>query len=284
MNRKSVIGIGEFLFDVLPGGKKAGGAPVNFAYHAMKHGVDACAISALGDDELGRELSHIAKEYGIKVIAPTVPWPTSTVRVTVDEAGIPTFTICEDVAWDHIPLTSEMLSLASGADAVCFGSLSQRCRDSRKTIHEFLNAVKPGALKVYDINLRQHYYSKELVEDGLMIADVLKLNDDEFVTVCELFNLPKSDEAEACGTLVREYSLKNLILTAGSERSTVYSCDGSVSTIATPKVEVVDTVGAGDSFTGAFIASVLNGKTIAEAHHSAVEAAAEVCTKAGAWV
>lgn len=284
MSNKLVIGIGEFLFDVLPGGKKAGGAPVNFAFHASKHGVRACAISALGDDELGKELAAIAKDNGIEVIAPVVPWPTSTVQVSVDSAGVPTFTICEDVAWDHIPLTPEMMSLASEADAVCFGSLSQRSEDSRRTIRRFLEATRPETLRIYDINLRQHYYSKKLVEESLQIADVLKLNDDEFVAICGLLGLHEADEALACRKLISDYSLKYLILTAGGERSSVYCSDGSVSTLKTPEVDVVDTVGAGDSFTGAFAASVLNGKSMGEAHRTAVQAAALVCTKAGAWV
>ena len=284
MSNKIVLGIGEFLFDVLPGGKKAGGAPVNFAFHASKHGVRSYAISAIGDDVLGEELLDAASSNGIKVIAPKTEYPTSTVQVEVDGNGVPNFTICEGVAWDHIPLTAEMADLASRADAICYGTLSQRCPDSRRTIAQLIAMAKPGALKVYDINLRQKYYSKELISENLKLADVLKLNDDEFVIVCGMFNLDISKIEDSCRWLMKEFDLKTLILTAGAVDSSIFSSDGTTSILPTPKVNVIDSVGAGDSFTGAYIASVLNGSGIRQAHEIAVQAAAEVCMKAGAWV
>ena len=284
MKKKKIIGIGEFLFDLLPSGKKAGGAPVNLVYHASKHGADACAISAVGNDNLGRELIREAEVNGIEIIAPVVAYPTGTVDVKLDTAGSPTFIITENVAWDHIPFTAEMETVVRKADAVCFGTLSQRCTDSRETIRRIISSSRSDALKVFDINLRQNFYSLSLIKESLAIADILKINDDELKELCRVFGMESCAEDAVCRKLMSDYNIRLLILTAGSRFSSVYMSDGTVSTIMTPKVEVADTVGAGDSFTGTFLAAFLDGNSVPEAHKCAVAAAAEVCSKPGAWV
>ena len=181
-----VIGIGEFLWDVLPTGRKAGGAPVNFAYHASQNGVEGWAVSAVGNDDAGRDLLAITDSYGIRTLVATVNKPTGTVDVALCD-GQPSYTIHEHVAWDYIPLTEEMLSLAHRAGAICFGTLAQRCEVSHRTTCAMVEAVPAEAYRIYDINLRQHFYSKELIDRSLRMANVLKINDDELVRRCSRF-------------------------------------------------------------------------------------------------
>ena len=283
MDKKPIIiGIGELLWDVLPTGKKAGGAPVNFAYHASRFGAEAYAISAIGNDPLGDEILTEIDRIRIPYIVERVDYPTGTVIVELRD-GIPNYTIIEGVAWDHIPLTDEMKLLASRADAVCFGTLAQRSEESRITIQPLLSHVPEAALRVYDINLRQHYYSRELIVASLRHCNVFKINDEELDLLRSLFNLESDTLHDFCRRFVAMYNLRYLILTAGADYSAVFTPEGE-SFIDTPRVEVVDTVGAGDSFTGTFIASVLDGRPLAEAHRLAVDHAAYVCTQAGAWV
>ena len=283
MNKKPlIIGIGELLWDVLPTGKKAGGAPVNFAYHAARFGGEAYAISAVGNDPLGDEILKEIDRIHIPYFVERVDYPTGTVIVELRD-GIPDYTIIEGVAWDHIPLTEEMKQLAERADAVCFGTLAQRSEESRITIQRLLSHVPEEALRVYDINLRQHYYTRELIVASLRHCNVFKINDEELELLRGLFDLESDTMHDFCRRFVKLYNLRYLILTAGANYSAVFTPDEE-SFIDTPRVEVVDTVGAGDSFTGAFIASILDGATLRNAHRRAVEHAAYVCTQAGAWV
>lgn len=275
-----VVGIGELLWDVLPTGKRAGGAPINFVYHATQLGAEGYAISAVGNDVFGTEIIQELDKNGIAYLLGSVEYPTGSVMVELKE-GIPTYTIIEGVAWDHIPLTQEAIHLVKRADAICFGTLAQRSLESRTTIHTLLSYARESALRFFDINIRQSYYSKALIESLLGCANVFKINDDELVLLREMFTLEGDDDA-VCRYFVEKYELKYMILTAGSQYSTIYT-PHEKSTILTPKVEVADTVGAGDSFSGAFVYSILTGKTLREAHQIAVEIAAFVCTQEGAW-
>lgn len=281
MEKPIVIGVGEFLWDILPSGKKAGGAPVNFAYHASQNGVEGWAVSAVGDDEPGHELTAAARTHGINLAVAKVGYPTGTVPVTLVN-GQPSYEIREGVAWDHIPLTDEVVKLAGRAKALSFGSLAQRHPDSRATTRALVKACPEDALIVYDINLRQHYWSKELIEDSLKMADVFKINDEELAVVKSMSGLDSMNDDDACRTLMERWGLEMLVLTGGDRFSSIYH-SGGVSTIPTPRVDVVDAVGAGDAFSGSLIASLLTGKTICEAHQAAVETAAYVCTQTGAW-
>ena len=281
MSKPIVIGIGEYLWDVLPTGKKAGGAPVNFAFHASQNGAEGWGISAVGDDELGKELLEVTKAHGINILAPTVNYPTGTVNVTLVN-GQPDYEICEGVAWDHIPLSYDAVELAQKASAISFGTLAQRSEESRRSTAELISLAPKDALIVYDINLRQHFYNKQVIEQSLRMSNILKINDDEIEVVKPMFALEGKSYDEVCEFFMSEFGLRIVILTGGDKFSSVYSEEG-VSTIKTPKVEVVDAVGAGDAFSGAFIGSLLNGKTIREAHELAVDTAAYVCTQAGAW-
>lgn len=283
MNKKPlIIGIGELLWDILPTGKKAGGAPVNFVYHATAAGAEAYAISAIGNDTLGDEILEEVKKIDINRLIERVDYPTGTVQVTL-EAGIPDYNIVENVAWDHIPLTKPMEEIARKADAVCFGTLAQRSEVSRKNIQQLLSIVPEQALRVLDINLRPPHFSKEIIETSLKKCNILKINDEELEVLSSMFAIETDNVEESCRRFVEKFALEMLILTAGADYSLIVSPEES-SRIKTPNVPVVDTVGAGDSFTGTFIASLLQGKSLRQAHQAAVDRAAFVCTRAGAWV
>jgi len=284
MNMKEVVvGMGEALWDVLPEGKKIGGAPANFAYHVSQFGLSSCVVSAVGADTLGKEIVENLTSKGLNQLIAEVPYPTGTVQVEIDQAGIPQYEIKENVAWDNIPYTEELEDLAAHTKAVCFGSLAQRNVVSRETINHFLDAMPKSedSLVVFDVNLRQGFYNKDILCNSMKRCNILKINDEELVTVSRMFGYPGIDLQDKCWILLGKYNLKMLILTCGINGSYVFT-PGIVSFQPTPKVEVADTVGAGDSFTAAFIASILKGKSVAEAHSCAVRTSAFVCTKNGA--
>lgn len=281
--KKLIVGLGEALWDVLPEGKKIGGAPANFAYHVSQFGLKSLAVSAIGKDKLGEELLENFDANGLNYHIPAVDYPTGTVQVEIDQAGIPQYNIKENVAWDNIPFTPELEEIAHNTQAVCFGSLAQRSVVSRNTILEFIDAMPKNddTLKVFDINLRQGFYNKEIICESLRRCNILKINDEELVTVSRLKGYPGIDLQDKCWILLGKYNLKMLILTCGVNGSYVFT-PGNVSFKETPKVEVADTVGAGDSFTAAFISSIIKGKSVEEAHETAVNTSAFVCTQNGA--
>lgn len=284
MNKNNVVvGMGEALWDVLPEGKKIGGAPANFAYHVSQFGLPSCAVSAVGNDPLGKEIIENLTSKGLNFSLAEVPYPTGTVQVEIDQAGIPQYDIKENVAWDNIPFTDNLKDLAKITKAFCFGSLAQRNIVSRNTINEFLDEMPKDddTLVVFDVNLRQGFFTKEILCNSMEKCNILKINDEELVTVSRMFGYPGIDLQDKCWILLGKYNLKMLILTCGINGSYVFT-PGNVSFLPTPKVEVADTVGAGDSFTAAFIASILKGLSVQEAHRKAVETSAFVCTQPGA--
>lgn len=278
-----IVGLGEALWDVLPEGKKLGGAPANFAYHTRQFGFNSIAVSAVGEDKLGDETLAALDEKGLEYNMARVPYPTGTVQVTLDDNGIPTYNIRENVAWDNIPFTPELEDIARNCRAVCWGSLAQRNVVSRETIHKFLAAMPSGdgRLKIFDVNLRQNFYNEEVLCDSLRQCNVLKINDEELVIIGRMFGYPGLDMRNKCWLILGKYNLDMLVLTCGTNGSYVFT-PGHVSFQETPKVEVVDTVGAGDSFTGAFCSGILKGMSVPEAHKMAVEVSAYVCTQSGA--
>ena len=279
----TIVGMGEALWDVLPEGKKIGGAPANFAYHVSQFGFDSRVVSAIGYDKLGDEILDVFKEKQLRHQIEKVDYPTGTVQVTLDSEGVPCYEIKENVAWDNIPFTDELRQLALNTRAVCFGSLAQRNVVSRKTINQFLDTMPntDDHLKIFDINLRQHFYTKEVLSESFEKCNVLKINDEELVVISRMYGYPGIDLQDKCWILLAKYNLKMLILTCGTNGSYVFT-PGAVSFQETPKVVVADTVGAGDSFTAAFCASILKGKSTPEAHKLAVEISAYVCTQSGA--
>lgn len=281
MDNKKIVGIGEILWDVLPQGKALGGAPANFAYHAAQFGLDGYAVSAIGNDLLGNEIIDVLAEKKLHYLIDRVDFPTGTVQVCLDKDGIPQYDICQNVAWDNIPFTSQLQQLAKECKAVCFGSLAQRNLVSRTTINRFLDEVPKDAYKIFDINLRQNYYDMDVINHSISNCNILKINDDETHILSQMYGLQNKSEEEVCMYLLEKYHLEIVIETRGAIGSYVLSKTAH-SYLPTPTVKVVDTVGAGDSFTGAFIAAIINGKSISEAHEAAVRVSAYVCSQKGA--
>ena len=279
-----VVGIGEILWDVFPNEKKMGGAPANFAYHMAQLGMASQVVSAIGNDDLGRELIECFHKKNLSVYAAVVPYPTGTVKVELNSTGIPQYQINEGVAWDYIPFTQEVEALAHRTRAVCFGTLAQRSSVSRKTILRFLDSMPtdPGYYRVFDVNLRQHYYNENVVIQSLKQCNILKINDEELRLIGSMLRCNSSgDEICCCQTLLKKYDINIVVLTCGSLGSYVVT-DRHVLFRKTLPVEVVDTVGAGDSFTAAFIASMVRGASLDEAHCLATEVSAYVCSQQGA--
>lgn len=275
-----VVGLGEILWDVFPERKVLGGAPANFAYHASQFGFNGYAVSAIGDDLLGKEILTSLEDKGLNYLLEKTDYPTGTVQVTLNKAGVPQYEICENVAWDNIPFTARTENLAKNTQTVCFGSLAQRNSVSRETIRKFINSMPEDSLKIFDINLRLNFYSKEIIHESLEMSNMMKINDEEVIKVANLYGW-KGDEQEICGRLLEDYKLDILVLTKGTDGSFVFT-PRQTSYQPTPKVHVADTVGAGDSFTAAFVAAYLHGERIEDAHQLAVEVSAYVCLQHGA--
>ena len=279
--KRLVVGLGEVLWDMLPEGRKIGGAPVNFAYHAGQFGIDTMAVSAIGNDKLGEDTIAEMNGKHLNHIFPSVPYPTGSVQVSLDEKGVPAYDIKENVAWDNIPFTNEIESVARSCRAVCFGSLAQRNAVSRNTNLKYIQRTPRGCILIFDINLRQNFYTSNVIHDSLELCNILKINDEEIMLVSRMFNYDSSNIENVCRTIMEDFSLEMVILTCGTKGSYIFT-KGGVSFMPTPKVNVADTVGAGDSFTGSFCAAILRGLPVAEAHKKAVEVSAYVCTQNGA--
>jgi len=226
-NQGVVIGVGEILFDLLPEGKKLGGAPANFAYHVAQLGCESVVVSAVGHDALGDEAIETLTERGVGVCVERVDAPTGVVRVTLDKAGVANYDICEGVAWDMLSFGDELQALAQRCRAVCFGTLAQRSEKTRQAIRSLLAAIPAAneALLIYDINLRQHYYSKELIESSLDLCNVLKINDGELEEVAPLLGLPEKNFEAASRELIARHGLRMVVLTCGEQGSWIYTAE-----------------------------------------------------------
>jgi fructokinase len=277
-----ILAVGEILWDLLPAGKQLGGAPANSAYHAHALGSRVHLISRVGDDPLGLEI--LGRLHGLGVPADFVATdpaaPTGTVTVELSADGQPRFTIHENVAWDRISVDEHLLELAGRVQAVCFGSLAQRRGPSRDSIRRLVSATPAGALRVFDINIRQHFYSAELIEASLRLANVLKLNDQELVLLASMFDL-RGDTREQVASLGRLFGLDTVALTRGAGGSLLVS-GGAWSEHPGLPARVADTVGAGDAFTAAMTLGLLAGWPLDRINRLANEIAAYVCSQPGA--
>ena len=280
-----IVGIGDALWDCLPEGRKLGGAPANFAYYMTQFGFDSLAVSAVGDDPLGKEIKDTFDRMGLKHSLEVSQYPTGTVAINVDENGIPSYDIKENVAYDYITYTPYLDDVARKCNVACFGSMTQRNPASRRTIRRFLETMPQteDTYKVFDINLRQNFYDKEIISESLRLCNVFKINDEELFVVKNMYGYDDKSDDEACRMLIADWGLKFLILTCGVNGSYVFT-EIEKSFMMTPVVEVADTVGAGDSFISAFMASILKGETISQAHRMAVKVSAYVCTQYGAML
>jgi len=276
------MALGEILWDLLPSGKQLGGAPANFAYHAHALGADVHLVSSVGKDPLGLEILDRLHSHGMPADCVSVDpaAPTGTVSVDLSADGQPLFTIHEDVAWDRIPANITSLERAAGVQAVCFGSLAQRREPSRSSISRLVEAAPAQALRVFDINVRQHFHSKPVIEASLEMANVLKLNEQELVLLAAMFGL-RGDPCGQAEALARRFGLISVALTRGSSGALLL-VDGVWSDHPGCPVEVVDTVGAGDAFAAAMTLGLLAGWPADDINRSANEIASRVCSHSGA--
>jgi fructokinase len=280
--RFKVAGIGELLWDVSPEGRRMGGAPVNFACHCSQLGAEAYPVSCVGVDELGAGIFEALTSFNMdsSYVAEDAKHPTGTVQVALDNIGKPSYEICEGVAWDFIPFSERLKVLAQQMDAVCFGSLCQRNPVSRATIHSFLKAMRPNTLRIFDVNLRQSFYTKDIIGTSLELANILKLSDDELPVFSDMFDLSGSVQEQLL-ELIQKHDLKLLAYTRGAQGSLLLAPQEINDHPGCP-IQVVDSVGAGDSFTAALSMGLLNIKTLAEINDHANRMAAFVCSQMGA--
>jgi len=276
-----VVGIGEILWDVFPEGKKLGGAPLNFSHHCGQLGASAHPVSAVGADADGAEIRQIlaSKNLPDAQVQTDTAHPTGRVNVTLQN-GKPTYEILAEVAWDYIRFDQNLRDLASRADAVCFGSLAQRSPVSRATIQAFLEAMRPEALRIFDVNLRQNFYSKEILETSLRHANIFKLSDEELPTLAGFFDL-SGQVLEQLQALRRIFDLRLVAYTRGGEGSLLVTANETSDHLGIP-TEVVDTVGAGDSFTATLCMGLLQNLPLGEINQRACRVAAFVCSQSGA--
>ena len=282
MNNKQIVGIGEVLWDMLPDGKQLGGAPANFAYHAKSLTGRGYPVSSIGKDKLGDEIiqSFINRCLSNTYIQKKDRYPTGTVDVELDNEGVPEYVIKENVAWDNISYTGKLDDLAAETDAVCFGTLAQRSENSRHTIHSFVQKISDEAYKILDINLRKPFYNSQIVKQSIEIANILKLNQEELDIVADYTGI-SGNEDKILSKLIDEYDLKLIALTKGGQGSKLINNNYN-NFIQAPDVTVKDTVGAGDSFTAALVAGLLQDMKLLKIHKFASELAAYVCTQKGA--
>jgi len=275
--RYTVVGLGELLWDLLPGGKQLGGAPANFAYITSVLGDEGIPASRLGQDELASDALLRLTELGLPTsfIQEDEIHATGTVKVEVDAKGQPCFEISESVAWDFLEWTREWHTLASQADGVCFGSLAQRSERSRSTIRKFLHATRGDALHVFDVNLRPPFFDAPILSESMKLATIAKLNQDELPRIMQLLGREHRSDEVSAKQLVDMYGLKLICVTRGSGGSLLVSAD-SCSEHKGFRVRVVDTVGAGDAFTAGMVHEYLRGASLDQMN--------EVANRVGAWV
>ena len=279
----TIVGLGELLWDVFSNRKELGGAPANFAYMISLLGDEGVVASRVGRDRLGNAAARRLAKLGL-----SQEWlqldrnsPTGTVKVEVFEDGQPKFQIAENVAWDNFEWTSQWQALAARTAAVCFGSLAQRSERSRKTIRLFLENLRPNAVKVFDVNLRQSFFSADILRDSAKIADIMKVNQDELPQVAQLLGY-KANAKEAAGPwLLQTCGLKLVCVTEGPSGSSLVAADGVHRHPGFP-TQVADTVGAGDAFTAALIHHYLRGATLDEMNEAANRMGSWVASQVGA--
>jgi fructokinase len=278
-----IAGIGEILFDIFGETEELGGAPVNFVYHASALGAGGIAVSTVGNERRGRKAIDELKQRGLDVDCISIDehHPTGFVEASLDDQGVASYEFPDDVAWDHLSLNRRALEIAPRLDAVCFGSLAQRSPVSRQAIRRFLAKTSTNALKIYDINLRQHFYTRNTIIESLELADMVKLNEEELPVMAGMLGITGND-GEMLETVVKRFGLKLAVLTRGGQGSLLVSSKESSEHAGFTPAQIVDTVGAGDSFTAVVTIGLLDGEDLQTINARANRVAAYVCSRTGA--
>ncbi|MDZ4852234.1 MAG: carbohydrate kinase [Pirellulaceae bacterium] len=278
-----ILGLGEVLWDVYPDASHFGGAPANFACHASALGANSYMVSAVGDDELGKRAAQelVARNVHTEFLSIDRHRATGTVNVLLDELGKASYHFASNTAWDHLRWDEAYTEMAAQCDAVCFGTLAQRSPQSCQTVLRFVGSTRPDCLRIFDVNLRQEFYSRETIVASMQLASVLKLNEDELPVVARLLEIPNASDVDILNSLCKQFEFDWIALTRGANGSVLYSID-VMDEQRSPEVKVIDTVGAGDAFTAALVVGLLNREPIASVHRFATEIAAYVCTQPGA--
>lgn len=279
VNKKKIkiVGIGEVVSDIMPDSRKLGGAPADFLRYAVKAGADGYLISAIGADDLGREIISELELINVTPVLAITPYPTGRVLIFNSPDSKPVAHILENAAWDYIPFTTAAEDCLKKANAIYFDTLALRKPYSQDTILDLIASAPKQALRFFDVNLRQDYYRTELIEKLLHYADILKLNTDELRILKDLFKLTGNSE-NICLNLKEKYHLKYVILSDGAKASSIWG-DDEVTTVKNQHLEQVFALGAGNAFAGTFLSAILAGDTQNDAHHKANDAAADVCKK-----
>jgi fructokinase len=281
--RLNVVGLGEILWDMLPEGKKLGGAPANFAYISTLLGDEGVVASRVAGDNLGNEAIRHLAALGVttEYVQRDPLHPTGTVQVEVDQAGQPKFEIAEGVAWDFLEWTQDWKRLAATADAICFGSLAQRAQTSRSTICQFLTAARKDAVRVFDVNLRQAFFTAEILAKSMKNATIVKLNHEELPKIMRLFGLKHQDEIAASKSLLQLHDLSLICVTRGCGGSLLMSRH-DLHEHPGYRIQVTDAIGAGDAFTAGLVHEYLRGASLPNMNETANRVGAWVASRAGA--
>jgi fructokinase len=279
----TVVGLGEILWDLLPSGRQLGGAPANFAYCSHLLGNRAIVASRVGDDRLGREVRESLVRFGVadEFLQTDPAQPTGAVRVEINPEGQPKFEIMYPAAWDFLEPNESWETLAHSADAVCFGSLAQRSPESRGTIRKFLDSTRPEALRIFDVNLRQSFYSDEIIGSSLGLANIVKLNHEELPVLAKILQIDTTDNSSFCRQILEKFEVQLVCVTRGGNGSLLADKNGTHEH-AGFRVAVKDTVGAGDAFTAGLVHEGLRGGSLASMNDTANRMGAWVASHAGA--
>lgn len=279
-----VLSFGEVLWDIINGNPYIGGAPFNLAAHLSRMGVESTFVSAVGEDDLGNKALEHAHRYGIETdfIRVHPELPTGTVAVTLNDKGVPDFVIHENTAWDAIVLRDDQLEELTSFRFVAFyfGTLAQRSRQNRETLKALLSRVRPSHV-FYDVNLRQHHYTKEWIMDSLTASSIVKCNDEEARRLSMLLFNHELDQEAFAQRMSRAFDVATVCITRGDKGAAVYH-HGTFRAVPGIKVEVVDTVGAGDAFSAGFLYACLSGRDMYAATRFAAKVGAFVASRAGA--
>ena len=279
-----LLSFGEMLWDVIEDVPHLGGAPLNLAAHAKICGLNTAIVSAVGNDDLGRAALQRADDIGIEtswIVSDSVH-PTGTVSVKLTNT-LPEYIIHEGVAWDNITVSTLNLEqiVAAAPRAICFGTLAQRSATSRNTLNQLLDAL-PSALVFYDVNLRQNFWTPEIITSSLRKTTWLKLNDDEAELLNRVLFLSEKGFGDFADNLFDRFPVQVILITCGPHGCIVFERDAQSAIVPGVRVDATDTVGAGDAFSAAFLAALLKGKNARAAAEEGNERGALVATKPGA--